>query len=39
MGNIKSIINIRNKEVITEKKTEEINCNCLNKLDCSLSNQ
>ena len=39
MGNIKSIVNIRNKEVITKKKTEEINCNCLSKLDCSLSNQ
>ena len=38
--NIKSIINIHINEVITEKekKTETINCNCINKLDCSLSN-
>ena len=39
MANIKSIINLHNKEVITEKITQAINCNCVNKPDCSLSNQ
>ena len=39
MANIKSVINMRNKEVIMEKKTQAVNCNCINKPDCSLSNQ
>ena len=39
MANIKSIINRHNKEVITEKKTQAVNCNCINKPDCPLSNQ
>ena len=29
MANIKSIIKTHNKEVITEKKTQAINCNCI----------
>ena len=33
MANIKSIINMHNKEVITEKKTQAVNCNCINKPD------
>ena len=32
MANIKSIINMHNKEVITENKTQAVNCNCINKL-------
>ena len=39
MANIKSIINMHNKEVITEKKTQAVKCNCINKPDCPLSNQ
>ena len=39
MANIKLIINIRNKAVITEKKIEAVKCNCINKPDCPLSNQ
>ena len=39
MANIKSIIKIHNKEVITEKKTQAIKCNCINNLNCPLSNQ
>ena len=39
MADIKSIINVYNKEVITEKKTEVVKCNCINKPDCPLSNQ
>ena len=39
MANIKSIINIHNKEVTTEKKTRAVKCNCINKPDCLLSNQ
>ena len=39
MANIKSIINMHNKERITEKKTEAVKCNCMNKPDCPLSNQ
>ena len=39
MENIKSIINMHNKKVITEKKTEAIKCNYMNKPDCPLSNQ
>ena len=39
MPNIKSIINIHDIEVITEKKTQEINCNCINKPVCPLPNQ
>ena len=31
MVNIKSIINMNSKEVITEKKTEAVKCNCINK--------
>ena len=31
MANIKSITNIHNKEVITEKKTEAVKYNCINK--------
>ena len=31
MPKITSIINIRNKEVIAVKKTQEINCNCIYK--------
>ena len=34
MGTTKSIINMHNKELTTEKKTEEVNC--LNKPDCSF---
>ena len=34
MANIKSIINMHNKEVITENKTQAVKCNCINKLDC-----
>ena len=30
---------MHNKEVITEKKTQAVNCNCINKPDCPLSNQ
>ena len=39
MANIKSIISMHNKEVITEKKTQAVNCNCINKPNCPLSNQ
>ena len=39
MGNIKSIINMQNKEVITEKKTQAVKCYCINKPDSLLSNQ
>ena len=39
MANIKSIINMHNKEGITEKKTRAVICNCINKPDCPLSNQ
>ena len=39
MANIKSIINMHNKKVITEKKTESVKCNCINKPDFPLSNQ
>ena len=39
MANIKSIINMHNKEVITEKKTEAVKCNCISKPDSPLSNQ
>ena len=37
--NMKAIINMHNKKVITEKKTEAVKCNCINKLDCPLLNQ
>ena len=30
---------MHNKEVITEKKTQAVNCNCINKPDCPLFNQ
>ena len=39
MADIKSIISIHNKEVIMEKKTQAVNCNCIKKPDCPLSNQ
>ena len=39
MANSKSIISMDNKEVIPEKKTQAVNCNCINKTDCPLSNQ
>ena len=40
MANIRSVINVHNLEVITkEKKAQEINCNCINKPDCPLSDQ
>ena len=39
MANVKSGINMHNKEVITEQKTEAVKCNCINKPDCLLSNQ
>ena len=39
MANIKSVINMHNKEVIMEKKTQTVKCNCINKPDCPLSNQ
>ena len=39
MANIKSIINMHHKEVITEKKTEAVKCSCINKPDCPLSSQ
>ena len=39
MANIKSIINIHNKEVITEEKTEAAKCNYINNPDCPLSSQ
>ena len=38
MANIKSIINMHNKEVITEKNIN-VKCNCINKPNCPLSNQ
>ena len=36
MANIKSIINMHNKEVITEKTTQAVNCNCINKRDSTF---
>ena len=39
MANIKSIINMYNKEVITKKNTQAVKYNCTNKLDCPLFNQ
>ena len=30
---------MHNKEVITEKKTQAVKCNCINKPDYPLSNQ
>ena len=36
MANIKSIINMHKKELITEKKTQAVECNCINKPDWSL---
>ena len=33
MANIKSIINMHNKEVIMEKKTEAVKSNSISKLD------
>ena len=40
MTNIKSIINIHNKEVITGKKTQAVKCNCINRLSnqCQITN-
>ena len=37
MANIKSIINMHNKEVMTEKKIEAVKCNWINKPDCPNS--
>ena len=39
MVNIKSIISTHNKEVITEKKTQAVNCSCIDKPDYPLFNQ
>ena len=39
MANIKSMIIMHNKEVITEKKTQAVNCNGINKPDCPFYNQ
>ena len=39
IANIKSIPNMHNKEVITEKKTQAVKCSCMNKPDCPVSNQ
>ena len=39
VANIKSIINMHNKEVITEKKTKAVHYNCINKPDCPISIQ
>ena len=39
MANIKSVINMHKKEVITGKKTQAVKCICINKPDCALSNQ
>ena len=36
MANIKSVMNMHNKEVITKKKKQEVNCYCVDKLDCSF---
>ena len=36
MANIKSIINMHKKEVITGKKTQAVKCNCINKPDCPV---
>ena len=36
MANIRSIVNMHNKEVITEKKTQAVNSNCMNKPDCII---
>ena len=38
MANIKSAINMHNKEVTAEKKTQAVKCNCINKPDCPFSN-
>ena len=37
MANIKSIINMDNKEVIAGKKTQVVNCNC-NSNQCQITN-
>ena len=39
MANIKSVINMHNKEVIMGKKTQAVKCNYIKKPDCPLSNQ
>lgn len=39
MESIKSNINLPSKEVITEMKTQSINCNSIHKPDFPLSNQ
>ena len=39
MANFKSIINMHNKDVITEKITEAAKFDCINKPDCPISNQ
>ena len=39
MANIKSTINMHNKDVITERKTEAVKFNCINKPGCPFCNQ
>ena len=39
MANIKSTINMHNKDVITERKTEVVKFNCINKPSCPFCNQ
>ena len=39
IANIKSIVNMHNKDVIEEKETRAVNCKCINKPDYHLSNQ
>ena len=39
MANIKSIVNIHNKDLITEIKTQAVNCNCTNYPDFHHYNQ
>ena len=39
MANIKSIINMHNKEVITEKKTVAVKFNCIDKSHSPFPNQ
>ena len=39
MANIKSTINMHNKDVITERKTEVVKCHCINKPGCPFCNQ
>ena len=39
MANIESTINMHNKDVITERKTEAVKFNCINKPGCPFCNQ